>query len=165
MPWRFLLAGALFCALVVLVTSLLPGNVSSTQVARAWRTISLPLTAAREGWEKAFSTINAPPGSVGGGFATTSVRAGGPRSLGDAEIMRIRSPKFDYWRAVAWDRYSGQGWQSTVGEPAGRPGRPHADYPDGRAGQPGRQRPAGLRRAVFVGQRAGTGTEWCPDHE
>jgi transglutaminase-like putative cysteine protease len=118
MPWRFLVAGALFCALVVIVTSLLPGNISSAQVARAWRTISLPLTAAREGWEKAFSTINAPPGSVGAGFATTSVRAGGPRALGDAEVLRIRSPKFDYWRAVAWDKYTGLGWQSTVGERA-----------------------------------------------
>jgi transglutaminase-like putative cysteine protease len=118
MPWRFLLAGALFCALVVVVTSVLPGNVTSTQVARAWRTISLPLTAAREGWEKAFSTINAPPGSVGGGFATTSVRAGGPRALGDAEVLRIRSAKYDYWRAVAWDKYTGQGWQSSVGERA-----------------------------------------------
>jgi transglutaminase-like putative cysteine protease len=118
MPWRFLVAGALFCALVVIVTSLLPGNVSSSQVARAWRTISLPLTAAREGWEKAFSTINAPPGSVGSGFATSSVRAGGPRALGDAEVLRVHSSKFDYWRAVAWDKYTGQGWQSTVGERA-----------------------------------------------
>lgn len=118
MPWRFLVAGTLFCSLVVLVTSVLPGNVSSTQVARAWRTISLPLTAAREGWEKAFSTINAPPGSGGGGFATSGIRVGGPRALGDAEVLRIRSSKYDYWRAVARDRYTGQGWQSTVGERA-----------------------------------------------
>jgi hypothetical protein len=118
MPWRFLLAATLFCSLIVLVTSLLPGNVSSAQVARAWRTISLPLTAAREGWEKAFSTINAPPGSGGGGFATGLIRAGGPRSLGDAEVLRIRSPKFDYWRAVAKDKYTGQGWDNTVGERA-----------------------------------------------
>ncbi len=118
MPWRFLLAATLFCSLVVLVTSLLPGNVSNAQVARAWRTISLPLTAAREGWEKAFSTINAPPGSGGGNFATGIIRAGGPRSLGDAEVLRIRSSKYDYWRAVAKDRYTGQGWDDTVGERA-----------------------------------------------
>jgi transglutaminase-like putative cysteine protease len=118
MPWRFLVAGALFCSLIVLVTSALPGNVSNTQVARAWRTLSLPLTAAREGWEKAFSTINAPPGSGGGSFATSGVRVGGPRALGDAEVMRVRSSKFDYWRAVARDRYTGLGWQSTVGERA-----------------------------------------------
>lgn len=118
MPWRFLFAATLFCSLVVLVTSLLPGNVSSAQVARAWRTISLPFTAAREGWENAFSTINAPPGSGGGNFATGIIRAGGPRSLGDAEVLRIRSSKYDYWRAVAKDKYTGQGWDNTVGERA-----------------------------------------------
>jgi hypothetical protein len=58
MPGRFLLAAALFCGLVVLVTSLLPGNVSNTQVARVWRVVSSPLTAVREGWENAFTTIN-----------------------------------------------------------------------------------------------------------
>lgn len=118
MPWRFLLAATLFCSMIVLITSLLPGNVSSTQVARAWRTISLPLTAAREGWEQAFSTINAPPGSGGGNFATGAVRAGGPRSLGDAEVLHIRSATYDYWRAVAKDKYTGQGWDNTVGERA-----------------------------------------------
>jgi Transglutaminase-like superfamily/Domain of unknown function (DUF4129) len=118
MPWRFLFAAALSCSLIVLVTSLLPGNASSVQVARVWRTISSPLTVAREGWEQAFSTINAPPGSVGGGFATSGVRAGGPRSLGDGIVLRIRSSKFDYWRAVAMDKYTGHAWQSTVGERA-----------------------------------------------
>ena len=118
MPWRFLLAATLFCSLVVLITSLLPGTVSSAQVARVWRTVSAPLNAAREGWENAVSTINAPPGSGGGNFATGTVRAGGPRALGDAEIMRVRSSKYDYWRAVAKDKYTGQGWDSTVGERA-----------------------------------------------
>jgi hypothetical protein len=118
MPWRFLFAAALSCSLIVLVTSVLPGNASSVQVARVWRTISSPLTIAREGWEQAFSTINAPPGSVGGGFATSGVRAGGPRSLGDGIVLRIRSAKFDYWRAVAMDKYTGHAWQSTVGERA-----------------------------------------------
>lgn len=118
MSWRFLGAAALFCSLVVLITSLLPSTISSNQVARAWRTISLPLTVAREGWEQAFSTINAPPGSGGGSFASGSIRAGGPRALGDAEVMRIRSNEYDYWRAVAKDRYTGRGWDSTVGERA-----------------------------------------------
>ena len=46
------------------------------------------------------------------------VRAGGPRSLGDGMVLRIRSSKFDYWRAVAMDKYTGHAWQSTVGERA-----------------------------------------------
>lgn len=118
MSWRFLGAAALFCSLVVVFTSLLPSTISSGQVARAWRTISLPLTVAREGWEQAFSTINAPAGSGGGNFANGAIRAGGPRSLGDTEVLRVRSSEYDYWRAVAKDRYTGQGWDNTVGERA-----------------------------------------------
>lgn len=118
MSWRFLLAAALFCAAVVLVTSALPGRASSTQVARAWRVMSAPLTAMREGWEVAFSTINAPPGASGGGFTTRAVRVGGGRSLSDAEVLRVQSSAYDYWRANAFDRYTGSGWQNTVGEQA-----------------------------------------------
>lgn len=118
MPWRFLVAATLFCAAVVLMTSVLPGSASNIQVARVWRVMSSPLTAARESWEVAFSTINAPPGSSGGGFTTRAVRAGGGRSLSDAEVMRVQSTKFDYWRANAFDRYSGIGWENTVAERA-----------------------------------------------
>jgi hypothetical protein len=118
MPGRFLLAASLFCGLVVLVTSLLPGDVSNAQVARVWRVVSSPLTAVREGWETAFTTINAPEGSTGNDFSTGGARAGGPRALGDAIVMRVRSSKFEYWRAVAFDRYTGHGWLLGVGERA-----------------------------------------------
>lgn len=115
---RFLVAAALFCTLVILATSVLPGNVTSVQAARVWQTISSPLTTLREGWEDAFSTINAPPGTSGGGFATRGVHVAGARSNSDVVVMTVRSSKFDYWRGVAFDRYTGQGWQSTVGERA-----------------------------------------------
>ncbi len=118
MSVRFLSAAALFCCVVMLITSLLPGNVSSAQVARTWRVVSSPLTAMREGWEVAFSTINAPPGTSGGGFFTRSMRVGGGRILGDTIIMRVQSPKYEYWRAIARDRYSGRAWENTVGERA-----------------------------------------------
>ena len=118
LPWRFLLAAALFCGMVVLVTSLLPGNVSSVQVARVWRVVSSPLTAVREGWEDAFSTINAPPGTSSNSFATRGVRVGGARTFGDAIVMSVRSSKYEYWRAVTFDKYTGQGWLNTVGERA-----------------------------------------------
>jgi transglutaminase-like putative cysteine protease len=118
MSGRFLAAAALFCGLVVLITSLLPGNVSNAQVARVWRVVSSPLTAVREGWETAFTTINAPEGSTGNDFSTGGARVGGPRALGDAVVMRVRSSKFDYWRAVVFDRYTGRGWVPAIGERA-----------------------------------------------
>lgn len=118
MSVRFLIAAALFCTLLMVVTSMLPGNVSSAQVARVWRVVSSPLTAVREGWETAFTTINAPEGTTGNDFSTGGVRAGGPRSLGDGVVMRVRSQRFDYWRAIVFDRYTGRGWQPTIGERA-----------------------------------------------
>jgi hypothetical protein len=118
MSGRFLVAAALFCGLVVVITSLLPGNVTNAQVARVWRVVSSPLTAVREGWETAFTTINAPEGSSGNDFSTGGARVGGPRALGDGVIMRVRSSKFDYWRAVVFDRYTGRGWVPAIGERA-----------------------------------------------
>jgi transglutaminase-like putative cysteine protease len=118
MSGRFLAAAALFCGLVVIITSLLPGNVTNAEVARVWRVISSPLTAVREGWETAFTTINAPEGSTGSDFSTGGARVGGPRALGDSVVMRVRSSKFDYWRALVFDRYTGRGWVPAVGERA-----------------------------------------------
>ncbi|MEM8532885.1 MAG: transglutaminase domain-containing protein [Chloroflexota bacterium] len=116
--WRFLSAATFFCVTIAIGTSFLPNEISSMQVARAWQIMSSPFTVAREGWEVAFSTINAPPGTTGGGFSTQSVRVGGGRSLGDAEVMRVYTDEYEYWRANAFDRYTGRGWGSTVGERA-----------------------------------------------
>lgn len=115
---RFVAAAALFLGGLVLVTSLLPSNISSQQVARAWQIMSSPLTAVREGWQNAFATIQAPPGTSGGGFTTRNVRVGGGRILSNDVVMNVRSDEYDYWRAVAFERYTGNGWQSNVGERA-----------------------------------------------
>ncbi len=115
--WRAVFAAGLFSIILVVVTSFLPGTVTSAQAQQAWRILRTPFAALRESWQDAFSTINAPPGTSGS-FATRGVRVGGPRTLSDSVVMRIRSPKYEYWRAVAFDKYSGHNWQNTVGERA-----------------------------------------------
>lgn len=117
LPWRFMAAAAAFCALVIVGTALIPGQVSSTEAASAWRTIRQPFSAARAAWNDAFSTINAPPGTSGS-FVLRGVGVGGPRRLGQDEVMRVRSDRYEYWRAVSFDRYNGRLWQNTVGERA-----------------------------------------------
>jgi transglutaminase-like putative cysteine protease len=117
LPWRFMAAAAVFCLVVIAGTALLPGQVTSAQAASAWRTIRQPFASAREAWNDAFSTINAPPGTSGS-FVLRGVGVGGPRQLGQDVVMRVASERYEYWRAVAFDRYSGRQWQNTVGERA-----------------------------------------------
>jgi transglutaminase-like putative cysteine protease len=117
LPGRFLLAAALVCVVLIAGTALLPGTVTSVEAARAWQAIRQPFSSAREAWNDAFSTINAPPGTSGS-FVLRGVSVGGPRQLGEDEVMRVSSERYEYWRAVAFDRYNGRLWQSTVGERA-----------------------------------------------
>ncbi len=118
LPLRFVSAAACFCSTIIVVTSLLPGHISSEQAERTWETMKQPFVMLRERWENAFSTINSPPGSGGANFATRNTTLSGARTLGDAVVMYIRSSRYDYWRAVAFDRYTSQGWQNTTGEHA-----------------------------------------------
>jgi transglutaminase-like putative cysteine protease len=118
MGWRFLLAATLFGLGVVIITGLLPGEVSIQRAQVVWRVVSQPGQALREGWEGAFSTINAPPGASGVGFTSRTAQLSGPRVLGNDLVMLVRSERPDYWRAVARDRYDGRSWENTTGETA-----------------------------------------------
>jgi transglutaminase-like putative cysteine protease len=118
LPLRFVLAAALTGTFVVLLTNLLPGSVSANQASETWRTLRQPFREARERWEDVFSTINAPPGAGGGAFTASAVSLGGARALSNDIVMYVRSLEFDYLRAVAFDKYTGSGWQNTTGEQA-----------------------------------------------
>lgn len=117
LAWRFLVTSAVVIVVTTLITAAIPGTVTNEEAVRAWRLMRQPFTMLRESWNDAFSTINAQPGT-GISFVTRGTRAGGPRILGSSEVMRVRSSTYEYWRAVAFDRYNGLGWQNTVGERA-----------------------------------------------
>lgn len=114
---RMLLAWCITFVLLVIVTAFLPNRPDNEHLAHLWRTIRTPIVALREGWQDAFSTINAPPGTTGA-FLTRNARVGGPRQLGTALVMTVRSREYSYWRATAFDRYTGRMWQNAVGERA-----------------------------------------------
>lgn len=117
LPARVLLASLLVVVFLLVVTAFLPNQPDNEHLVRLWRTIRAPITALREEWQEVFSTINAPPGSTGA-FLTRTARVGGPRQLGTALVMTVRSSEYSYWRAAAFDRYTGRMWQNMVGERA-----------------------------------------------
>ncbi|NNJ10185.1 transglutaminase domain-containing protein [Chloroflexales bacterium ZM16-3] len=118
LPLRFLWSAAVVCALLILITATLPGNITVDRATRTWETLSRPFKLARERWEDAFATLNAPPGAGSGAFTARSAQLGGSRHLNDGLVMSVRSTAFDYWRAVAFDKYSDGSWQNTTGEQA-----------------------------------------------
>lgn len=120
LPIRFIWSAALVCGLLILITAVLPGSVTVERASRTWEALSAPFRSARERWEDLFSTINAPPGAGSGSFTLRSAALGGARLLSDAPVMTVRSTEYDYWRAMAMDRYTGstEGWQNTIGEQA-----------------------------------------------
>ena len=111
---RFLWSAAVVCGLLIMVTAALPGSVTVDRATRTWETLSRPFKLARERWEDAFATLNAPPGAGSGAFAARSAQLGGARRLSDGLVMTVRATDFDYWRAVAFDKYSGGGWLNTT---------------------------------------------------
>jgi transglutaminase-like putative cysteine protease len=115
---RFLWSAALVCGLLIMITAALPGSVTVDRATRTWEILSRPFKLARERWEDAFATLNAPPGAGSGAFAARSAQLGGSRRLSDGLVMTVRSASFDYWRAVAFDKYGDGHWQNTTGEQA-----------------------------------------------
>lgn len=118
LPIRFVWSATLVCGLLIVITAALPGSVSIDRATRTWEALSAPFKNARERWEDLFSTINAPPGAGSGAFTSRGAELGGARLLNDEPVMYVRSTEYDYWRAVAFDKYTGRGWDNTVGEQA-----------------------------------------------
>lgn len=115
---RFLSSAAIMVGMLLALTAMMPGEVSVDRAAQTWDTLSGPFRAAREGWEDLFSTINAPPGAGSGAFTTGTAPLGGARQLTTDLVMEVRSTEYAYWRGTAFDKYTGNDWQNTVGEQA-----------------------------------------------
>jgi hypothetical protein len=76
---------------------------------------SRPLRDFENGLDRAFAGIRLRgAGETLSGFSQTMVLSG-QFSLADHPVLRVTSPEAHYWRAVAFDRYTGQGW--VVGGP------------------------------------------------
>jgi transglutaminase-like putative cysteine protease len=116
LPLRFVSTAAVVCGVLILLTAFLPGEVSIDRATRTWESLSRPFRLARETWEDAFSTITAPPGAGSGAFTARGAALGGARLLNNDPVMEVRSTAFEYWRAVAFDKYDAGGWQNTTGE-------------------------------------------------
>lgn len=124
--WRFVGSGVMVVLVMLVSTTLLPTTITTARVAHVWQRVREPWQQVQARWDRTFSNINAPANAAGGGFSGKNFTLSGARTLGDALVMEVQASRFDYWRAVALDRYNGGlSWSNTTGDLAratlGRP--------------------------------------------
>ncbi len=117
--WRFVASSVLVVLALLVGTTLLPTRITTTQAVHAWQLIREPWQIIQARWDRTFSNINAPANAAGGGFSSKAFSFAGARTLGTNLVMEVQSPRFEYWRATAYDRYDGRlSWSNTTGDQA-----------------------------------------------
>ncbi len=109
----FLRDGLLMALFVVALAVFLPNAGSNGALSAALEPLRAPWRDVQEEWGRLFSTLNYQGTAVGDPAFGDSLTLGGARSLGDRVIMDVSSSRGRYWRAVAYDTFTGRRWLKT----------------------------------------------------
>ena len=111
-----LLGGAALVLLVVGVAFAMPSSSTNQYVESLLNRIGGPWQTLQRGWNNAFNggdgregRSNDPYTSLGRSFTV-----GGPLSLPDTPMLRVKGSSASYLRGVTYDQYDGHGWIDTV---------------------------------------------------
>ena len=110
----FLRDGILFSLLVVVLALLLPNAGSNDAMSAMLEPLRTPWRSVQQEWGRLFSDLNYQGVAVGEPVFGDTLTLGGPRDLGDQIIMDVNSSQGRYWRAVAYDTFTGQRWLNTA---------------------------------------------------
>jgi transglutaminase-like putative cysteine protease len=109
----FLRDGFLFALVVVGLALLLPNAASNGAMSAALDPLRTPWRDVQQEWGRLFSSLNYQGAAVGEPVFGNTLTLGGPRDLGDQVIMDVSSSQGRYWRAVAYDTFTGRRWLNT----------------------------------------------------
>lgn len=108
----FLRDGLIFSLLVVALALLTPNAAGSTRLSSTLEPLREPWAQVQTEWGRLFSSLNYQSSGSRAAFGN-SLALSGPRQLGDTVIMDVRTNGGRYWRAVAYDTYTGRRWLNT----------------------------------------------------
>ncbi|MGH2449815.1 MAG: transglutaminase TgpA family protein [Candidatus Limnocylindria bacterium] len=114
MDWR-LLRGALTWTAVIVIMALATPRVSAAEaLSTAFTVFEGPYHAVEAEWQRFFAGVSGPSRLRGVSFAE-SIRLGQAPNLGDRVVMMVETTGAGgrFWRAIAYDFYTGQGWRAT----------------------------------------------------
>jgi transglutaminase-like putative cysteine protease len=112
MDWR-LLRGGLTWTMVLVIMSLVTPRVGAAEVLnRAYSVFETPYRSVEAEWQRFFAGVSGPSRLRGVSF-TDAIRLGQSPNLADRVVMTVDAQQGRFWRAVAYDFYTGNGFRTT----------------------------------------------------
>ncbi len=109
----FLRDGLLLALFVLALAVFLPNAGSNGAMSSVLEPLRTPWRDVQQEWGRLFSTLNYQGTAVGEPVFGDSLTLGGERNLGDQLIVDVNSSRGRYWRAAAYDTFTGRRWLNT----------------------------------------------------
>ena len=112
MDWR-LLRGGMTWTMVLVIMALVTPRVGAAEVLnRAYSVFETPYHSVEAEWQRFFAGVSGPSRLRGVSF-TDAIRLGQSPNLADRVVMTVDAAQGRFWRAIAYDFYTGNGWRTT----------------------------------------------------
>jgi transglutaminase-like putative cysteine protease len=110
--FSFLRAGLVLSILAILLAWATPKALASRPLEQVWVKLGEPWRRFQDQSARVFQDLNYqnPPLYI---YSDRAVRFGGPVKLSDTPIIDVKSPVGRYWRVMAYQEYTGSGWDNT----------------------------------------------------
>ena len=112
MDWRVLRGGLTWTAVLVIMALVTPRVGAAEALDVAFNVFEAPYSRIETEWQRFFAGVSGPSRLRGVTFSD-AIRLGQSPNLGDSTVMIVEAPQGRFWRAIAYDFYTGQGWRTT----------------------------------------------------
>jgi transglutaminase-like putative cysteine protease len=112
MDWRVLRGGLTWTAVLVIMALVTPRVGAAEALDAAFNVFEAPYSRVETEWQRFFAGVSGPSRLRGVTFSD-AIRLGQSPNLGDSTVMVVEAPQGRFWRAIAYDFYTGQGWRTT----------------------------------------------------
>jgi len=116
MDWRVLRGGLTWTAVLILIalftTSYLTPSFAAETLDSAFNVFEGPYQRVETEWQRFFAGVSGPSRLRGVTFSD-AIRLGQSPNLGESTVMIVDAGQGRFWRAIAYDFYTGQGWRTT----------------------------------------------------
>lgn len=112
MDWRVLRGGLTWTVVLVIMALVTPRIGAAETLDTAFNVFEGPYQRVETEWQRFFAGVSGPSRLRGVTFSD-AIRLGQSPNLGESTVMIVDAGQGRFWRAIAYDFYTGQGWRTT----------------------------------------------------